>query len=174
MKLRYAFVMMLFLLILDEGSKIYVRLYVPMGQVTPFIPNVIDLTHVENSGVSFSFLAEMPTFPRVPLLVGISLIAVVGMLYYLIRYWRQLDVFTQFALICTIPGAMGNLIDRSVYQTVTDFMHFRWYHYSFFVNNLADCFISLGVVFFIIATFWGSVPQETPSESLTENSSQSK
>ena len=42
------------------------------------------------------------------------------------------------------------LIDRVQEGYVTDFIHFRWYDLSFFVNNVADCLISMGVVGFLI------------------------
>jgi signal peptidase II len=76
------------------------------------------------------------------------------MIFYQTRYWNELDFYTRYGLVCVLPGAAGNLIDRAIYGYVTDFFHFRWYETSFFVNNLADCFISLGVVFFIIPLFF--------------------
>ena len=72
------------------------------------------------------------------------------MTFYQVHYWMELDFYTITGLVFVLPGAAGNLVDRVLYGHVTDFFHFRWYETSFFVNNLADCFISLGVVFFII------------------------
>lgn len=152
--MKLAFLVIVLLTAVDQGSKILVRNNVDPGHMTPLIPNFIELTFVENKGVSFSFLADLPDSIRLPLLVSISLIAVVGMLYYLIRHWEENDVYMNTALVWIIPGAIGNLIDRAMLGAVTDFLHFRWYDFSFFVNNLADCFISVGVVFFILSTFY--------------------
>jgi signal peptidase II len=116
---------------------------------------------VQNRGVSFSLLADISDSFRVPLLVGVSLLAVVAMLYYQTRYWSELDFFTRSGLVLVLPGATGNLIDRAVYGYVTDFLHFHWYETSFFVNNLADCFISFGVIFFIIPLLFSK--NESPS-----------
>ncbi len=135
---------------IDLGSKIWVRANIPLYNTIELLKNFLDLTHVQNRGVSFSFMADYSDSIRIPLLVGVSLIATVAMIYYQSRYWEELDFFTRSGLACVIPGAAGNLIDRIVYGYVTDFFHFRWYETSFFVNNFADCFISVGVVFFII------------------------
>ena len=148
--LRTNWIIMIIFLGLDLSSKIWIRLNVPLYKTTELLINFLDLTHVQNRGVSFSLLADLSDSFRVPLLVGVSLLAVVAMLYYQTRYWSELDFFTRSGLVLVLPGATGNLIDRAVYGYVTDFLHFHWYETSFFVNNLADCFISLGVIFFIV------------------------
>jgi len=139
---------------LDLFTKIWVRTNIPLYETSVLLKNFLDLTHVQNRGVSFSFLADYPDSIRIPLLVGVSLVATVAMLYYQFRYWEELDFYTLSGLTCVIPGAAGNLVDRVVYGYVTDFLHFRWYEISFFVNNIADCFISIGVVYFLIPLFF--------------------
>jgi len=134
----------------DILSKIWVRENLPLHEAREIVRNYLDLLHVQNRGISFSLFSDLSDSIRIPFLVGVSLIAVLAMIYYQNRYWRRLDFFTRAGLVCVLPGAAGNLIDRSFYGYVTDFLHFRWYDTSFFVNNLADCFISLGVVFFIL------------------------
>ena len=152
-------------LVLDVGSKIWVRTNIPLYETSGLLKNFLDLTHVQNRGVSFSFLADYSDSIRIPLLVGVSLIATIAMLYYQSRYWDELDFYTRSGLACVIPVAACNLIDRIVYGYVTDFYHFRWYETSFFVNNFADCFISIGVVFFIIPLF-SRKKSNAPSKSI--------
>ncbi len=147
----------------DLCSKIWVRVNIPLYETREIISNYLDLLHVQNKGISFSYFSDLSDSIRVPFLVGVSLIAVVAMLYYQNRYWSELDFFTRSGLACVIPGAAGNLVDRSFYGYVTDFLHFRWHNTSFFVNNLADCFISLGVIFFIVPIIFSkkfNVPQK--------------
>ena len=139
------------LLAADQLSKMVVHHMIEPRQIIPFIPNMIELTFVRNKGVSFSFLADLPDAFRLPLLIGVSSVAVVGMLYYLFRYWDQTDIYLKGGFVLIIPGAFGNLIDRVAYGAVTDFMHFHWYDQSFFVNNVADCFISIGVIGFLLS-----------------------
>ncbi|MBF0286945.1 MAG: signal peptidase II [SAR324 cluster bacterium] len=169
--MKFAFVAIVFLTLVDQGSKILVRQYVEMYEVTVLMPNFLELTHVENKGVSFSFLSDLPKMIRLPLLLSVSVIAVAGMLYYLIRYWHSIDSYLKTALTWIIPGALGNLIDRALFGAVTDFLHFRWYEISFFVNNLADCFISIGVVFFILSTLSAKSQEQEKTEHSSETSS---
>ena len=100
-----AFAGMLVLLALDQFSKIWVRETIPLYEMTPLVPNFLDLTHVQNRGVSFSFLADLEDPIRIPLLVGVSLAAVLGMIYYLIRYRETLDLYTPLATSSTGPGS---------------------------------------------------------------------
>ena len=155
--MKVMFRWMLLLLSLDVGSKVWVREEVRLYDVTVLLPNFLELTHVQNKGVSFSFLSTLSDPIRLPLLIGISVIAITGMIFYQIRYWYQLDRYTKQGLAWIIPGAFGNLIDRVLYGYVTDFFHFRWYEMSLFVNNLADCFISIGVVYFLLSAIFGKV-----------------
>ena len=145
--------LMALLFLVDQGIKIWVREAIPLRKSTNLIPQLIDLTHVENRGISFSMFGDLGDTVRVPLLVGISLVAI-GVLGY---YWWQnrtgFNTFTHLAFLLILPGAVGNLVDRALYGTVTDYLHFRFYTTSFFVNNFADILISAGVVAYMIGMF---------------------
>ena len=152
MKLWHSLVIIAALLAIDLVSKIWIRANVPLYELTTLIPNFIDLTHVQNRGVSFSFLSDLNDSIRLPLLIGVSVLATTGMIFYQLRYWLDLDEWTKHGLTWILPGAMGNLVDRAWFGQVTDFFHFRWFEVSFFVNNFADIFISFGVVCFITSS----------------------
>jgi len=139
------------LLFLDQAIKVWVRLDVPLHSVTGVIPNFIDLTRVENPGISFSMLGDLGANVRVPLLVGVSLVAVLLIARYWWRQRRHLPRVADGAFVLILAGAVGNLIDRALFGTVTDYLHFRFFAYSFFVNNLADIYISIGVVVYLLA-----------------------
>lgn len=163
--MKWALVIMTVLLGIDQASKFWVMENVSRGQIIVLLPNYLELTFVQNKGVSFSFLSELPDIIRLPLLLGIAGLAVVGMSWFLFRHWKEHDRYFRMALIWIIPGALGNLIDRAIFHAVTDFLHFRFYQQSFFVNNLADCFISMGVAFFLISML-------TQRSQQTENSAE--
>ncbi len=134
---------------IDQAVKVWVRLNVPLFHSTELVPHLLELTHVENRGVSFSFLGGLSDGVRVPLLVGISLAAIALLAYYWLRHREELNALANWAFILILPGAVGNLIDRVLLGTVTDFLHFRIYRHSLFVNNLADILISLGVLAYL-------------------------
>jgi signal peptidase II len=151
-RLGIAIAAMVLLLALDQASKAWVRVEVPMHRSTVLVPNLLELTRVENRGVSFSLLGDVRDTVRVPLLVGISLVAVVLLGVYWLRQRPLLHPLGDVAFVMILPGAVGNLIDRLVFGTVTDFLHFRFYSVSFFVNNVADILISLGVLAYLLGT----------------------
>jgi len=151
-RIQVPLLIILALLVSDQASKIWVRKTIPLFMSSNLIPSFIDLTHVENPGVSFSLLGDAPDAVRVPLLAGISLAAVVFLSWYWIRNRSELGPWLEAAFVLILPGAAGNLIDRVLQGTVTDFFHFRFGETSFFVNNLADIYISLGVVSYMIGS----------------------
>jgi len=143
---------MALMLLLDQGSKIWVRLAEPQG-FHIIIPNFIDLVHVENRGVSFSMLGDLNDGIRRPLLSLISLAAMILIGVYWRVHRQGMNTWTHLAFMLILSGAAGNLIDRALFGTVTDFLHFRFYSTSFFVNNIADILISGGVVAYVIGAW---------------------
>lgn len=146
----YSLAVITAMVLLDQGAKILVRVYVPLYQSSILLPNLLDLTHVRNKGVSFSFLGDLSADFRVPLLIGISVLALGVLGYYWWQQRRALNALSHFAFQLILGGAIGNLIDRALFGAVTDFLHFRFYTTSFFVNNIADILISAGVVAYLL------------------------
>ena len=153
---------MVLLILADQAVKLAVRRNVPLGQRTVLVPNLLELTHTTNDGVSFGFLAELPGW----LLVAVSLAAIVMLAFFWVTRWKNLNRMSHLAFLLILPGAIGNLIDRAVFGAVTDYLHFRFYSTSFFVNNLADMLISAGVVAFLIGAMRGEghKPRAAPSK----------
>ena len=162
-QIRYSMTWMLLLLASDQISKIWVRDTIPLYQSRNLIPFLIDLTHVENRGVSFSMLGDVSESFRVPLLAGISIVAVVMLTWYWWRHRREMCFWLESAFVLILPGAVGNLIDRVWQGSVTDFFHFRFGDISFFVNNLADIYISMGVVAYMIGSIRAHRAEQTRS-----------
>ncbi len=138
---------------LDQGTKIWVRRTVPVGHVSELVPNLFDLTHAPNKGVAFSTFANLPASVRVPMLLVIPLAVTLVMLFYFVRLGAKAPPLVQAGLVLVLGGALGNLADRAIYGEVTDFVRFRWFEHTFFVNNLADDFISIGGVLLFISAF---------------------
>ena len=149
--MKYYFALMGFFIAVDQATKGWAMVALNFYETKPFIPNFIDLTLLENKGVSFSFLSNLPDWIRLPLLIGVSLIASIWLIYYFVKEYEQSNLFFRYSFSMIIAGAISNLVDRCFGGAVTDFLHFRWYETSFFVNNLADVFISIGVVLFLFS-----------------------
>jgi signal peptidase II len=133
-------------LALDQGSKLlllYGFHFIGMGEhesvsVLPFF----NLVMVWNRGVSYGlFPAHGPLETGV--LAIFSLGATLALGWWLWGTQRQI---LAAGLGLVIGGALGNLIDRVIYGKVADFFHFYAHGYDWYVFNVADCAISVGVV----------------------------
>ncbi|MGH6878542.1 MAG: signal peptidase II, partial [Rhizomicrobium sp.] len=132
-------------LALDQASKLvllYGLHFIEMGpgdhiSVLPFF----DLVMVWNPGISYGLLPAHG-LAGTAVLAAFSLAAVGGLGWWLWRVERKL---LAAALGLVIGGAIGNLIDRLIYGRVADFFHFYVHGYDWYVFNIADCAITLGV-----------------------------
>lgn len=129
---------------LDQVAKLLVSRTIRLGKTIPIIPNFLDLSHVLNPGAAFGFLASQSAAFRNPFFIGISLLAIVLIVYYYHRYLRHARL-PAVALGLVLGGAAGNLIDRLRLGVVVDYLdvHVHRYHWPAF--NLADAAISVGV-----------------------------
>lgn len=128
--------------ILDQIVKAWVRIALPKtGDTAPFIPGVLRLLHVENTGAAFS-MGEGKGFFFVAIAVAIFILA-------LLAVWKEeLSVPFALALGAVAGGGIGNMIDRLVQGSVTDF--FATQFMDFPVFNVADIFVTLGVICVLI------------------------
>ena len=128
--------------ILDQIVKAWVRSALPKtGDTAPFIPGVLRLLHVENTGAAFS-MGEGKGFFFVAIAVAIFILA-------LLAVWKEeLSVPFTLALGAVCGGGIGNMIDRLIQGSVTDF--FATQFMDFPVFNVADIFVTLGVICVLI------------------------
>jgi len=130
----------------------YIVLYLinlPARQNIPILP-FLDLTMVWNRGVSFGMLQADSPYGRMAL-IGFTLAISISVLVWL---WRNDDILSAIALGGILGGALGNIYDRLVYGAVADFFDFHLMGYHWYVFNLADAGISVGVTLLLIRTFW--------------------
>ena len=111
------------------------------GQVVPVLP-FFNLVMVWNPGISFGlFPADSPE--GTVIIATFQILAACGLGWWL---WRAQSQVLAVALGLVIGGALGNLIDRLVYGRVADFFHFFVYGYDWYVFNVADIAINIGVL----------------------------
>lgn len=125
------------LVVLDQIVKYLVRANIPLGGSVPFIPRLLDLTYVQNTGAAFSILRQ-----HTWLLTLTSAVVVLAMCLFLVKgfFKNRLGLFSA-ALV--LAGGVGNLIDRVLFGFVTDM--FQTTFMEFAVFNVADCCITVGV-----------------------------
>jgi len=110
-------------------------------QITPFF----DLVRLHNTGAAFSFLANSSGWQNW-LFTGIAGIVSVGILYWLVTLPRKGHRILAMGLALVLGGAIGNVIDRSFYGYVVDFILFHYQEWSYPAFNFADSAITCGVI----------------------------
>jgi signal peptidase II len=130
-------------LLADQASKYWVleMLHLPERGGIDVLP-VFRLTFVGNAGVSMGMLQADSDLGRW-LLTFITAGIALAVALWLRRETHRVDVA---ALGLVLGGAIGNIIDRVRFGHVVDFLHFFWEQYSFWVFNVADAAITLGVL----------------------------
>ncbi len=122
----------------DWASKIWVTNRLALNETWAVMEGLLYFVHRQNPGVAFSMFADLPAELRVPLLSGISLI---GILLFSGIIGSATDRLARLGAAAVIAGAVGNLGDRVLTGTVTDFVFLAFFP---FVFNLADAAITLG------------------------------
>lgn len=134
-------------LVLDQATKLYVDSHFRLHESVTVIENFFHLTYVRNKGAAFGIFADSAI--RIPFFITVSLVAAVGILWYLRRLQDQ-QKLVSFALALIFSGAIGNLIDRVRFGEVIDFIDVHWYQYHWPAFNVADSAISIGVTLLLL------------------------
>lgn len=138
------FALALGVVVLDQVTKAVVIARIPLYRTIPVIKGFFDLTHLKNSGAAFGFLNSAGASVRPFVVTALAVAVFAGVLVWSLRTPPEHRLL-QAALALIMGGAVGNLIDRIRFQSVTDFLRFyvdRWEWPSF---NVADSAITVGV-----------------------------
>jgi len=141
------FGIILFIFLTDRISKLYIlSILEDLGNVNIKINSYINLILVWNSGIGFGLLSFDQS--KMYNLMTILIIFINLLIVYLII--KSKDKSAYFFLII-LGGSLGNLFDRIYYSAVPDFIDISYKGYHWFVFNVADIFISLGIICLIFA-----------------------
>ena len=136
------FISILLLITLDQVVKWYVVKVIPLGGMRSFIPKVVSLTYLKNSGAAFSMLENQQWFFTI-----ITLIAMGAAFVYLYRHIKG-SIWLLLGLTLIISGGIGNFIDRLRQGFVVDMFHLDFMNFAIF--NVADIYLSIGVGLLLI------------------------
>lgn len=111
------------------------------------LTSFLDIIYIQNPGILFGFFSNVlsPWF----------ILTIVGLVIIILFIWllKSQDSYERWGIILIISGALGNFIDRFIHNHVTDFIYFHYHKYYWPAFNIADIFITFGVVILIIATY---------------------
>jgi len=114
-----------------------------------YLNKFINLDLVWNIGIGFGLLSydSLLAYNLITALIGLVVIT----LFYLMVISDNLDKLI-FSII--IGGALGNLYDRLLYNAVPDFIDLHYNNFHWFTFNVADIFITLGVIIMVLREFF--------------------
>ena len=139
--------------IIDQIAKEIVRQMLVPGREIVLITDFLSITLIENSGISFGLLSNLDSFYKLIFLNVIPLFFVIGITIYSYVQWNNIHRIERTSFMLIIGGASGNLYDRFLFGSVTDFTQFKFFGETLFINNLADDFISIGIGCLVFANF---------------------
>ena len=127
--------------LIDRLTKLYIlKLAEIENSVDVYLTSYLNLYLIWNKGIAFGLLSmnESMIYNTITLIIGIIIVVI------LFTLWRN-DNIQRYFLVLIAGGALGNFYDRIVYTAVPDFidLHFNGFHW--FVFNVADIFITVGV-----------------------------
>ena len=139
-------ILTILVILVDFFSKYMVSKLMTVNETINLIDNFFRITYVKNTGAAFSI------FSNNTILVIIISVIVIGFLLFYIYKNKGNNKLENVSYAFILGGAIGNLIDRLVYGYVIDFLDFEILSYDAPIFNLADTFIVIGVILFLINT----------------------
>lgn len=139
-------ILTILVILVDFFSKYMVSKLMTVNETIDLIDNFFRITYVKNTGAAFSI------FSNNTILVVIISVVIIGFLLFYIYKNKGNNKLENVSYAFILGGAIGNLIDRLVYGYVIDFLDFEILSYDAPIFNLADTFIVIGVILFLINT----------------------
>ncbi len=137
----------------DQVSKKIVRHHVAAYQTISVLNNHLTVTHVENPGAFLSLGDSLPQSAKNIFLSLLPFLALsFGFVYVIIK--QTISLTTLVGLCFVIGGGMGNVFDRIVYGSVTDFLHIKLGFFQTGIFNLADLSIVTGTLIILLNSFF--------------------
>ena len=138
----------------DQLSKKIVRREVQQYETISLIDNHFTLTKVENTGAFLSVGSKLPNAVKFFILSIIPLLSLsYGIVYLFTR--QNLSKMSAVALSFAIGGGIGNIYDRIIHGSVTDFLHIDLGIFQTGIFNMADVSIMVGIILFVVQSYSG-------------------
>ena len=134
-----------FCLVVDQASKYLVTQHMYEGQSIPVLGDFFRLTFIYNTGAAFGFNLGNPFIHLV------ASLAALGLLLWMFRTASSQARLLRFSLCLILGGALGNIVDRVYLLKVIDFFDVGFDTWRWPVFNMADSFVSVGIVLLALA-----------------------
>jgi signal peptidase II len=141
-KIILNFIIIIVIFLTDRMSKIYIIKVAELeNKVDIYINSYLNFYLIWNKGIAFGLFSfnESLIYNIMTLMIIIIIVVVLIMLI-------NSTGFRRYCLIFVVGGALGNLFDRVYYSAVPDFIDFHINNFHWFIFNVADIFITLGII----------------------------
>ena len=119
------------------------------GELDIFVTSFLNFNLIWNDGIAFGLFSYDDKFYYN--LLSVVILIVISLVFYLMINSNGLE---KFGFIMVFGGSLGNIFDRLMYSSVPDFIDFHYKDFNWFIFNVADIFISLGVMLLIYSEFF--------------------
>lgn len=140
------FIMILFVIGIDVGSKIMIHKKMKIGEKQEIVKDHFYLWHIKNKGVAYNKLEKQP---QLILNISVLLLSIFGFQLYQTIKLKNCK-WTSFFLSLLLGGALGNFLERLKRKSITDFLYIKLKKTPIF--NIADIFIVIGSLFLILSS----------------------
>ncbi len=142
-----SFVVIIIIFLLDRISKNKI-INSELIENNLYVNNFLNFDLTWNTGIGFGFFSSnsQMIYNSITFFIGIVIIAI----FFMLLKSKLIDKLL-FALI--LGGALGNFYDRITYFAVPDFIDFHYQNFHWFTFNIADIFISLGIIILLLKDF---------------------
>ena len=142
----FYFFFILFIFILDRVTKLWIiSIFNSENNLEIKISSFINLNLIWNKGIAFGLFSYGEKF-EYNLLTGL-IIMIISIVFWMIIKTKGLE---KYGFLMILGGALGNIFDRLYYSAVPDFIDIYYKNFHWFVFNVADIFITVGVLMLII------------------------
>ena len=141
------FSLILLIFLIDRFSKIYViHQYKNFPGSEIFSSKFLNISLIWNEGIAFGLFSFDDTK-----LYNILTILILIIIFVIVFMISKSIGLKKLALLMILGGALGNFFDRLVYKAVPDFLDFHIGNFHWFIFNVSDIFITIGIIFMIIS-----------------------
>ena len=146
------FSLVLFIFLIDRISKLFVIHQDKLNFNSEiYSSKFLNIHLIWNQGIAFGLFSfnEDYLYNFLTFLIFIVIIFIIFMI-------RKSDPVRKYALLLVLGGALGNFFDRLIYKAVPDFIDFHVGNFHWFIFNVSDIFITIGVIGMIILEIIGN------------------
>src|SRR6056300_1846577 len=146
----FYFIFLVLIFLADRGSKIIILNIFENSEFASIkINSFINFSLVLNDGIAFGLFSLEKNFYYNILTSIILLIAI----YIIFLAYKSSNLLEKLSYLMIVGGASGNIFDRLYYSSVVDFIDITINNFHWFIFNVADIFITLGIVILLIREF---------------------